>query len=49
MFETNARVASLANPYLASELGARIGRGCAELNDRMMVGLRVPRIECDRN
>jgi IS1 family transposase len=28
-------------------LGARIGRGCAELRDRMMVGLRVPRIECD--
>ena len=28
-------------------LGARVGRGCAELHDRMMVGLRVPRIECD--
>ena len=28
-------------------LGARVGRGCAELQDRMMVGLRVPRIECD--
>src|ERR1700674_3475467 len=28
-------------------LGARIGRGCAELHDRMMVGLRGPRIECD--
>ena len=22
-------------------LGARVGRGCAELHDRMMVGLRV--------
>jgi hypothetical protein len=28
-------------------LDARVGRGCAELHDRMMVGLRVPRIECD--
>src|SRR5580704_1725073 len=28
-------------------LGARVGRGCAELHDRMMVGLHVPRIECD--
>jgi IS1 family transposase len=28
-------------------LGARVGRGCAELHDRMMVGLRVGRIECD--
>jgi hypothetical protein len=28
-------------------LGARVGRGCAELHDRMMVGLRVPRIEGD--
>lgn len=28
-------------------LGARVGRGCAELHDRMMVGLRVPRLECD--
>lgn len=28
-------------------LGARVGRGCAELHDRMMVGLRVPRIELD--
>jgi IS1 family transposase len=28
-------------------LGARVGRGCGELHDRMMVGLRVPRIECD--
>jgi IS1 family transposase len=28
-------------------LGARVGRGCAELHDRIMVGLRVGRIECD--
>jgi IS1 family transposase len=28
-------------------LGARVGRGCAELHDRMMVGLRVGRIEMD--
>jgi IS1 family transposase len=28
-------------------LGARVGRGCAELHDRMFVGIRVQRIECD--
>src|SRR5437588_5906618 len=28
-------------------LGARVGRGCAELHDRMMVGLRVNRLELD--
>lgn len=28
-------------------LGARVGRGCAELHDRTMVGLRVGRIEMD--
>jgi IS1 family transposase len=28
-------------------LGARVGRGCAELHDRMMVGLHVGRIEID--
>lgn len=28
-------------------LGARIGRGCAELHDRSMVGLRVARLELD--
>ncbi len=28
-------------------LGERVGRCCAELHDRMMVGLRVGRIECD--
>jgi IS1 family transposase len=28
-------------------LALRVGRGAAELHDRMMVGLRVQRIECD--
>jgi IS1 family transposase len=28
-------------------LGARVGRGCAELHDRIMVGLRVGRLELD--
>jgi IS1 family transposase len=28
-------------------LGARVGRGCAELHDRMMVGLRIGRLELD--
>jgi hypothetical protein len=28
-------------------LGERVGRGCAELHDRMMVGLRVGRLELD--
>jgi IS1 family transposase len=28
-------------------LGAKIGRGCAELHNRMMVGLRVGRLELD--
>jgi IS1 family transposase len=28
-------------------LGARVGRGCAELHDRTMVGLRVARLELD--
>src|ERR1700733_8974677 len=30
-----------------ARLAMRVGRGCAELHDRMMVGLRVQRIECD--
>jgi IS1 family transposase len=30
-----------------ARLALAIGRGCAELHDRMMVGLRVHRIECD--
>src|SRR5712691_4433628 len=28
-------------------LGARVGRGCDELHDRMVVGLRVGRLELD--
>src|ERR1700724_2509088 len=28
-------------------LGARVGRGCAELHDRIMVGLRAGRLELD--
>ena len=28
-------------------LALRVGRGCAELHDRMMVGLRVSRFELD--
>jgi hypothetical protein len=28
-------------------LGARVGRGCAELHDRMMVGIRAGRLELD--
>ena len=30
-----------------ARLALRVGRGAAELHDRMMVGLRVQRIECD--
>ena len=30
-----------------ARLALSIGRGAAELHDRMMVGLRVNRIECD--
>lgn len=30
-----------------ARLALRVGRGCAELHDRMMVGLHVQRIECD--
>ena len=28
-------------------LGAKVGRGCAVLHDRLMVGIRTGRIECD--
>ncbi|WP_027556339.1 hypothetical protein [Bradyrhizobium sp. Cp5.3] len=28
-------------------LGERVGRGCAELHDRMMVGIRTGRLELD--
>jgi hypothetical protein len=30
-----------------ARLAFNVGRGCVELHDRMMVGLRVHRIECD--
>ena len=30
-----------------ARLALAVGRGCAELHDRMMVGLHVHRIECD--
>src|SRR4051794_40946677 len=30
-----------------ARLALAVGNGCAELHDRMMVGLRVHRIECD--
>src|SRR6185437_8154233 len=32
---------------IVARIALRVGRGCAELHDRMMVGLRVHRIECD--
>ncbi len=35
------------NRKTVARLALRVGRGCAELHDRMMVGLRVHRIECD--
>src|SRR5580704_4541381 len=35
------------NRETVGKLALQIGRGCAELHDRMMVGLRVNRIECD--
>jgi IS1 family transposase len=35
------------NRETVGTLALRVGRGCAELHDRMMVGLRVPRIELD--
>jgi IS1 family transposase len=30
-----------------ARLAVAVGRGCAELHDRMMVGLRVHRVDCD--
>ena len=41
-----ARVTGIDRGSVAS-LALRVGQGCAELHDRMMVGLRVNRIECD--
>src|SRR3984893_8137169 len=35
------------NRETVGEIALQVGRGCAELHDRMMVGLRVNRIECD--
>jgi hypothetical protein len=41
-----ARVTGV-NRETVGKLALQIGYGCAELHDRMMVGLRVNRIECD--
>ena len=41
-----ARVTGV-NRETVGKLALQIGRGCAELHDRMMVGIRVNRIECD--
>src|ERR1700674_6096992 len=41
-----ARIAGV-NRKTVARLALTIGRGCAELHDRMMVGLRVGRIELD--
>jgi IS1 family transposase len=35
------------NRETVGNIALQVGRGCAELHDRMMVGLRVNRIECD--
>lgn len=35
------------NRKTVAQLALQVGKGCAELHDRMMVGLRVPRIEMD--
>jgi IS1 family transposase len=35
------------NRETVGKLALQVGRGCAELHDRMMVGIRVNRIECD--
>jgi IS1 family transposase len=41
-----ARVTGV-NRETVGKLALQVGRGCAEMHDRMMVGLRVNRIECD--
>jgi IS1 family transposase len=41
-----ARVTGV-NRETVGKQALQIGRGCAELHDRMMVGIRVNRIECD--
>jgi len=43
---TTARITGV-NHETVGKLALQVGRGCAELHDRMMVGLRVNRIECD--
>jgi IS1 family transposase len=35
------------NRETVGKLALQVGRGCAELHDRLMVGIRVNRIECD--
>jgi IS1 family transposase len=35
------------NRETVGKLAYQVGRGCAELHDRLMVGVRVNRIECD--
>ena len=35
------------NRETVGKLALQVGRGCAELHDRMVVGIRVNRIECD--
>ena len=35
------------NRETVGKLALQVGRGCSELHDRMMVGIRVNRIECD--
>lgn len=41
-----ARITGVNRGTVAT-LALRVGRGCAELHDRMMVGVRVNRVECD--
>ena len=41
-----ARLLGVDKKSVAS-LALRVGKGCAELHDRIMVGLRVPRCELD--
>src|SRR5271170_7578479 len=35
------------NRETVGKLALHVGRGCAELHDRLMVGIRTNRIECD--
>jgi hypothetical protein len=41
-----ARVTGV-NRETVGKLALQVGHGCAELHDRMMVGIRANRIECD--